>query len=57
MRTLLDFFDAIPGASALQIEVTKENVAWAKSEKRIFLKQNLETRLIALYVGLDSLAR
>jgi 26S proteasome regulatory subunit RPN6 N-terminal domain len=33
----------------VQIDVTKENVEWAKSEKRIFLKQSLETRLIGLY--------
>ncbi|KAI5476139.1 26S proteasome non-atpase regulatory subunit 11 [Pseudohyphozyma bogoriensis] len=50
IRTLLDYFSTIPNSSALQIEVTKENVDWAKSEKRIFLKQNLEVRLIALYI-------
>ncbi|KAL8284030.1 hypothetical protein RQP46_005143 [Phenoliferia psychrophenolica] len=50
IRTLLDLFAAIPNSSALQIDVTKENIDWAKSEKRIFLKQNLETRLISLYI-------
>ncbi|SCZ93789.1 BZ3500_MvSof-1268-A1-R1_Chr6-3g08885 [Microbotryum saponariae] len=50
VRTLLDQLSAIPNSSALQIKVTQENVDWAKSEKRIFLKQNLETRLIALYI-------
>lgn len=39
----------------LQIDVTKENVDWAKAEKRIFLKQNLETRLISLCVPLGGL--
>lgn len=48
VRTLLDYFSAIPNSNKLQIDVTKENIDWAKSEKRIFLKQNLETRLIAL---------
>lgn len=50
VRTLLDYFAAIPDSSTAQIDVTKENIDWAKSEKRIFLKQNLETRLVSLYV-------
>jgi 26S proteasome regulatory subunit N6 len=50
VRTLLDFFTDIPGSGTVQIEVTKENIEWAKSEKRIFLKQNLETRLVSLFV-------
>ena len=29
--------------------MTKENIDWARGEKRMFLKQNLETRLIGLY--------
>lgn len=57
VRTLLDFFTTIPGSSAVQIEVTKENVGWAKAEKRIFLKQNLETRLVALCVLLSTPGR
>ncbi|KAM0748304.1 putative 26S proteasome non-atpase regulatory subunit Rpn6 [Meredithblackwellia eburnea MCA 4105] len=50
IRTLLDLFSQIPNSTSLQIESTKENVEWAKNEKRIFLKQNLETRLIGLYI-------
>lgn len=50
VRTLLDLFTDIPGSGTVQIEVTKENIEWAKSEKRIFLKQNLETRLVSLFV-------
>ena len=49
-RTLLDLFQEIPGTGKAQIELTKENIDWAKSEKRIFLKQNLETRLVSLYI-------
>ncbi|SNX84402.1 probable 26S proteasome non-atpase regulatory subunit Rpn6 [Melanopsichium pennsylvanicum] len=49
VRTLIDYFEAIPGAQQTQIQVAKENAEWAKSEKRIFLKQNLETKLIGLY--------
>ncbi|KAL7008201.1 26S proteasome regulatory subunit rpn6 [Cystobasidiomycetes sp. EMM_F5] len=50
IRTLIDFFNAIPNSRDAQIKVTQENIEWAKSEKRIFLKQNLETRLVALYI-------
>ncbi|PWN53856.1 putative 26S proteasome non-atpase regulatory subunit Rpn6 [Violaceomyces palustris] len=49
IRTLIDYFSEIPGSSQIQIQVTKENAEWAKEEKRIFLKQNLETKLIGLY--------
>ncbi|MCO5555137.1 hypothetical protein L7F22_008678 [Adiantum nelumboides] len=48
IRTLIDYFGDIPNSSETQIAVTRENIEWAKSEKRIFLKQNLETRLIGL---------
>ncbi|POY74240.1 hypothetical protein BMF94_2678 [Rhodotorula taiwanensis] len=50
IRTLLDLFSEIPGSTELQIEATKESADWAKNDKRIFLKQNLETRLVALYI-------
>ncbi|KAN0061766.1 26S proteasome regulatory subunit rpn6 [Thecaphora frezii] len=49
VRTLIDLFSGIPGSQQIQIQVTKENAEWAKQEKRIFLKQNLETKLIGLY--------
>lgn len=49
VRILIDYFNDIPHSRDIQIAVTKENVAWAKKEKRIFLKQNLETKLIAQY--------
>ncbi|BGP55118.1 hypothetical protein JCM8202_004621 [Rhodotorula sphaerocarpa] len=50
IRTLLDLFAGIPDSTALQIDATKESAEWAKNDKRIFLKQNLETRLVALYI-------
>lgn len=34
----------------MQVEVVKELVNWATEEKRVYLKQNLEARLIALYL-------
>ncbi|PWZ02218.1 putative 26S proteasome non-atpase regulatory subunit Rpn6 [Testicularia cyperi] len=49
VRSLIDFFEGIPESKQIQIQVTKENAEWAKGEKRIFLKQNLETKLIGLY--------
>ncbi|CAD6583625.1 MAG: 26S proteasome regulatory subunit rpn6 [Cyphobasidiales sp. Tagirdzhanova-0007] len=50
IRTLIDFFSSIPDSRDTQIKVTQENIDWAKNEKRIFLKQNLETRLVGLYI-------
>ncbi|KAJ3546800.1 hypothetical protein NM688_g5473 [Phlebia brevispora] len=48
IRTLLDFFNAIPNSQDIQMEVLKTNIEWAKQEKRIFLKHSLETRLATL---------
>jgi len=48
IRTLLDYFGAIPDSEEIQIKVLKENIDWAKREKRIFLKHSLETRLIGI---------
>ncbi|KIM37949.1 hypothetical protein M413DRAFT_448211 [Hebeloma cylindrosporum] len=48
IRTLLDHFSAIPDSQKIQIQTLTDNIAWAKSEKRIFLKHSLETRLVAL---------
>ncbi|KAF5317785.1 hypothetical protein D9619_012521 [Psilocybe cf. subviscida] len=53
IRTLLDFFSAIPGpeAQAAQMQTLTDNIAWAKQEKRIFLKHSLETRLVGLQLS------
>jgi 26S proteasome regulatory subunit N6 len=48
VRTLLDFFNAIPGSQEVQIKTLTDNINWAKNEKRIFLKHSLETRLVGL---------
>ncbi|CAP70740.1 uncharacterized protein PODANS_3_8020 [Podospora anserina S mat+] len=50
VRQLLDLFDAIPNSLETQIAVTKSCIEWATSERRSFLRQNLETRLVALYM-------
>ena len=49
VRILIDYFNDIPNSRDVQIRVTKENAEWARQEKRIFLKQNLETKIIAQY--------
>ncbi|KAI5121381.1 hypothetical protein M0805_001194 [Coniferiporia weirii] len=48
IRTLLDFFEPIPDSGDTQMNVLQENIEWARSEKRIFLKHSLETRLVGL---------
>ena len=50
VRTLLDYFNAIPGSQAVQMKTLTDNIAWTKAEKRIFLKHSLETRLVGLCV-------
>ncbi|KAG0216545.1 26S proteasome regulatory subunit rpn6 [Mortierella sp. GBA30] len=50
IRTLIDYFSEIPNTLPLQIDVCKQTIQWTVQEKRIFLKQALETRLIALYL-------
>ncbi|KAJ2914853.1 hypothetical protein MD484_g5561, partial [Candolleomyces efflorescens] len=48
IRTLLDFFSSIPDSYDVQKRTLTDNIAWAKTEKRIFLKHSLETRLVGL---------
>ncbi|KAI8810894.1 PCI domain-containing protein [Cladochytrium replicatum] len=50
VRTLIDLFSDIPDSLPLQVEVCKETIDWAVAEKRLFLRQSLETRLAALYL-------
>ncbi|KAK4458960.1 hypothetical protein QBC42DRAFT_209147 [Cladorrhinum samala] len=54
VRQLLDLFDAIPNSTDTQIAVTKSCIEWATSERRSFLRQNLETRLVTLYMAKKS---
>jgi 26S proteasome regulatory subunit N6 len=51
VRQLLDMFGAIPDSTEIQIAVTKSCIEWATSVRRSFLRQNLETRLVALYMA------
>lgn len=54
MRQLLDLFEAIPNTTDTQIAVTKACIEWATSERRTFLRQNLESRLATLYLAKQS---
>ncbi|KAJ3013533.1 26S proteasome regulatory subunit rpn6 [Thoreauomyces humboldtii] len=49
IRALLDTFAEVPDSLPLQVQVCKESIQWATDEKRIFLRQALETRLAGLY--------
>ncbi|KAK9462855.1 uncharacterized protein V1516DRAFT_694861 [Lipomyces oligophaga] len=50
IRTLIDLFTTIPDTIDIQISVTKDCIEWAISERRNFLRQSLETRLVSLYI-------
>ncbi|KAK5661038.1 hypothetical protein OQA88_12417 [Cercophora sp. LCS_1] len=54
VRQLLDLFNDIPKTTDIQISVTKSCIEWATSERRSFLRQNLETRLVTLYMAKQS---
>ncbi|KAF2101631.1 PCI-domain-containing protein [Rhizodiscina lignyota] len=54
VRQLLDLFATIPNTNDIQISVTRSCIEWAISEKRGFLRQNLETRLVTLYMAKQS---
>jgi len=54
VRQLLDLFNTIPNTTETQISVTKSCIEWAVSERRGFLRQNLETRLVSLYMAKQS---
>ncbi|KAI4220872.1 MAG: hypothetical protein L6R36_007308 [Xanthoria steineri] len=54
VRQLLDLLSAIPNTVDIQISTTKSCIEWAVSERRSFLRQNLETRLVSLYMQKQS---
>ncbi|KAL8851238.1 MAG: hypothetical protein Q9221_003869 [Calogaya cf. arnoldii] len=54
VRQLLDLLSAIPNTVDIQISTTKSCIEWAISERRSFLRQNLETRLVSLYMQQQS---
>lgn len=51
MRQLLDMFDGIPNSTEVHISTTKACIEWATSQRRGFLRQSLEVRLVTLYMA------
>lgn len=49
VRTLVDLFLDMEAGTGLEVELCKECIEWAKEEKRTFLRQALEARLVALF--------
>lgn len=49
VRSLVDFFLDLEADTGKEVQLCKDCIAWAKQEKRTFLRQSLEARLIALY--------
>jgi 26S proteasome regulatory subunit N6 len=49
VRSLVDLFLDMEADTGIEVQLCKECIDWAKQEKRTFLRQALEARLIALY--------
>lgn len=49
VRTLVDYFLDLEAGTGIEVQLCQECIDWAKHEKRTFLRQSLEARLIALY--------
>jgi tetratricopeptide (TPR) repeat protein len=54
VRQLLDLFSEIPNTLDIQIAVIRSCIEWAVAERRSFLRQNLETRLVAIFMQKQS---
>ncbi|XP_018326202.1 26S proteasome non-ATPase regulatory subunit 11 isoform X2 [Agrilus planipennis] len=49
VRSLVDFFLDLEAGIGIEVQLCKECIEWAKEERRTFLRQSLEARLVALY--------
>ncbi|GFY66484.1 26S proteasome non-ATPase regulatory subunit 11 [Trichonephila inaurata madagascariensis] len=49
VRTLVDLFLDMEASTGLEVELCLECIEWAKQEKRNYLRQALEAKLISLY--------
>jgi 26S proteasome regulatory subunit N6 len=54
VRELVDRFLDISGTSEYDVTLCKECIEWARDEKRNFLRQALEARLMYVYVEMDA---
>lgn len=50
VRTVIDAVSKVPDTLELQLNLCKEQVQWAREEKRSFLRQRIEVRLGTLYL-------
>lgn len=48
VRTLIDMVGNIPNSRTLQIALCKESIEWCNQEKRSFLRQRVESKLVSL---------
>ncbi|XP_052683264.1 26S proteasome non-ATPase regulatory subunit 11A-like [Crassostrea angulata] len=51
VRGLVDMFLDMEASTGKEVQLCQECINWAKDEKRTFLRQALEARLVALYHG------
>lgn len=49
VRSLVDYFLDLEAGIGIEVQLCKECIEWAKEERRTFLRQSLEARLVALY--------
>jgi len=49
VRGLVDMFLDMEAGTGIEVQLCKECIEWAKAERRTFLRQSLEARLVALY--------
>uniref|UniRef100_A0A7R9V1V3 PCI domain-containing protein n=1 Tax=Chlamydomonas euryale TaxID=1486919 RepID=A0A7R9V1V3_9CHLO len=54
VRSIIDSVAKIPGSTQLQVNICKEQMEWAKTEKRTFLRQRIELRLASLFLDTKS---
>lgn len=50
VRQVLDALARVPDSTQLQLRLCKEQVEWAREQKRTFLKQRIELRLATLHL-------
>ncbi|XP_022309800.1 26S proteasome non-ATPase regulatory subunit 11A-like [Crassostrea virginica] len=53
VRGLVDMFLDMEASTGKEVQLCQECIEWAKDEKRTFLRQALEARLVALYHGTE----
>ncbi|KAL9967633.1 hypothetical protein ACROYT_G025907 [Oculina patagonica] len=57
VRNLVDVFLDMEASTGMEVELCNECIEWAKEEKRTFLRQALEARLVGLYLDTKDYTR